>query len=212
MKQRKRILQLLQYILGVNILALGGAFSIVAGQGTTPVNAFPYVLSQIFDTHIRFWMMSVMGVFLIFQGIVLREFRPVYLLQLLAGLLFGSFVDLNLFLIGADLPFGWFGVILYIALSVLCVSFGITLYVDADLLQMPTEGLLSALAKKYPEKLPFHRGKLFSDSLLVIAAVIFSVSILGEIRGVGIATVISALGNGRMVRVFENLFERVRKN
>lgn|GEM_PF-2720528 len=84
MKQRKRILRLLQYILGINILALGGAFSIVAGQGTTPVNAFPYVLSQIFDTHIRFWMTSVMGVFLLFQGIVLREFRPVYLLQLLA--------------------------------------------------------------------------------------------------------------------------------
>jgi len=125
---------------------------------------------------------------------------------------FGSFVDLNLFLIGADLPFGWFGVILYITLSVLCVSFGITLYVDADLLQMPTEGLLSALAKKYPEKLPFHRGKLFSDSLLVIAAVILSMSILGEVRGVGIATVISALGNGRMVRVFEKLFEYVRKN
>lgn len=152
MKQRNQLIRLVQYFAGLEILALGGAFSIVAGQGTTPVNALPYVLSQIFESNIRFWMMLLMGIYLLFQGILLKKFHWSNIVQLLVGLLYGVFVDWNLLLVGSEVPFGVIGIILYIILSIFLVSLGITLYVDAGILQMPTEGLISAMATKYPKR------------------------------------------------------------
>ncbi len=210
MKQRNQLIRLVQYFAGLEILALGGAFSIVAGQGTTPVNALPYVLSQIFESNIRFWMMLLMGIYLLFQGILLKKFHWSNIVQLLVGLLYGVFVDWNLLLVGSEVPFGVIGIILYIILSIFLVSLGITLYVDAGILQMPTEGLISAMATKYPKRWPFHRGKVFTDTILVVLAIFLGIVFLGEMRGVGIGTIVSAMLIGQMVHVFQKLLTLIR--
>jgi uncharacterized membrane protein YczE len=211
MKQTHFIRRVIQFLLGINILALGGAFSIVAGQGTTPVNVLPYLLSQIFSTNIRFWMMLVMGIYLLIQGLLLKKFSWINVAQLIAGLLFGTFVDLYLLLIGSQAPFGTFGVLLYVVLSILCVALGITLYVDANVLQMPTEGVLHALATRYPKRWPFYRGKIMADSVSVLLSVILSILFLREIRGVGIGTLVSAFMIGPIVKVFQELIARLRR-
>lgn len=195
----------LRYVLGLYLLALGGAFSIIADLGTTSVNALPLVLSIIFQTHLKFWVAAVMGLYLLVQSLVNRSFHPLDILQIGVSFFYGVMVDLNLALLSgitlSSLPWRWAALLLGIAL----VALGISIYVSARYLRMPTEGLITALARRYPKRWPLHRAKILSDSVSVLLSILLGLLFLGEIRGVGIGTVLSALLIGRCIFVVQKI-------
>ena len=82
--------------------------------------------------------------------------------------------------------------------SVVLIAIGISLYMGAKLVNMPTEGLASAIASKLSNK-EFHHVKVMVDCASVSAGIILSVIFLGGLQGIREGTIISAIVIGKVI-------------
>ncbi len=190
----------LLYCLGLIFIAFGVAFSINSNLGVSPVNALPYVVSLITDINLGNCIIAVFSFYILLQVIILRkEFRLIDLTQILFSTLFGYFTDFSKWVLGDFVIPTYFGQLVMLGISILLIATGITLYVNARLVNMPMEGLTQAVSTKITKK-PFHDTKVIIDCSVVILAVIFSVVFLKDLEGVREGTVISAFLIGRVMK------------
>ena len=196
---RHWIARLITYVLGLFILAMGVAVSINSNLGVSPVNSIPYVVSLITEQEIG---LCVTGVFLLFilaqVAILRREFRPLQLLQIVFSALFGYFTNFTKGLLGDFTLPGYPGQLLMLAASILLIALGVSLYVEADLVPLPTEGLCLACAKK-SGKLPFHSMKIILDCAMVATAAGLSLLFFHTLVGVREGTILTALIAGKVM-------------
>ncbi len=190
----------LLYCLGLMCIAFGVAFSINSNLGVSPVNALPYVVSVITGFNLGNCIIAVFTFYILLQVIILRkEFRLIDLTQILFSTFFGYFTNFSKWVLGDFVLPTYFGQLAMLGISIVFIATGITLYVNARLVNMPMEGLTDAVSKKITKK-PFHDTKVIIDCTVVIVAVIFSVAFLGKLEGVREGTIISAFLIGRTMK------------
>ncbi len=190
----------LLYCVGLMFIAFGVAFSINSNLGVSPVNALPYVVSLITGIKLGNCIIAVFTFYILLQVIILRkEFRIIDLTQILFSTFFGYFTDFSKWILGDFAIPTYFGQLVMLCISILLIATGITLYVNARLVNMPMEGLTQAVSAKITKK-PFHDTKVLIDCTVVIVAVIFSFTFLGGLEGVREGTVISAFLIGRVMK------------
>ena len=133
------------------------------------------------------------------QILILRkDFQWINLSQILFSTLFGKFVDFaKMVLDGFCFP-TYAGRLLMLAISIVLIAIGISMYMGAKLVNMPTEGLASAIAAKLPNK-EFHQTKVMVDCASVGTALILSVCFLGGLQGIREGTIISAIVIGKVI-------------
>lgn len=85
-----------------------------------------------------------------------------------------------------------------LAISIVLVATGISLYVDAALVNMPMEGLVSAIVAKQ-NKYAFHQIKVIVDCIVVLLAAILSLAALHDLQGVREGTLLCALLVGKIM-------------
>lgn len=85
-----------------------------------------------------------------------------------------------------------------LAISIVLIAVGISMYMGAKLVNMPTEGLASAIASKLPNK-EFHQVKVMVDCASVSAGLLLSLIFLGGLQGIREGTVISAIVIGKVI-------------
>lgn len=196
------------YVLGMFVLAVGVVFSINSGLGVSPVNSFPYAVSVASGITMGNSVIMIFSFYILVQLILLRkEFKLINLTQLVFSTIFGYFVELAKWIIG-DFTFPTYGgSLVMLALSIVIVSVGLTLYLSVDLMPMPTEGMLLVIMNKLNERknkrkdYSFHDLKTMMDIFSVVMAITISVLGTGSIAGVREGTVISALTIGRVMGV-----------
>lgn len=96
----KTILRYFYFLLGLFINSFGIAFITKSALGTSQISSVPYVFSLYF-THISFGMMTFIFnmIFIIIQIIILKkDFQPIQFLQILANIIFSSFIDISMYL------------------------------------------------------------------------------------------------------------------
>ena len=166
--------------------------------GITPVNSIAYVASRIFFVdHGLMTAMVYCGYVLIQFAILRKEFRPVSFLQIGVAMLFGLFVSLCNRILSFPAPEVYWGRILLMFASVVIIALGILLYLRADLLPQPAEGLMLAVQKKTGWKL--HNIKIFFDFTVVAAAAALSFITVQRIIGLREGTLIAMLGVGKVM-------------
>lgn len=181
------------YCLGLFIIALGVAFSIISNMGVSPVNSIPYVISQIFNIELGVCTTTVFAIFIFIQFVLLgKDFKIINLLQLICSALFGFFVSLASFItspivIGDFYPLR----VVICGISVLLIAIGIFLYLTADLISLPSEGVALAMSKKFNLSLP--NSKTIFDCTVVGFAAVLSLIFQHSIIGVREGTVIAAI-------------------
>ena len=199
MKKNKWIARVVAYAIGLLILAFGVAFSVNSNLGVSPANSFPYVVSLILNTKMGNCVTVIFICYILMQILILRkDFQWINLSQILFSTLFGKFVDFaKMVLDGFCFP-TYAGRLLMLAISVVLIAIGISMYMGAKLVNMPTEGLASAIAAKLPNK-EFHQTKVMVDCASVGTALILSVCFLGGLQGIREGTIISAIVIGKVI-------------
>lgn len=199
MKKNKWIARIAAYAIGLLILAFGVAFSVNSNLGVSPANSFPYVVSLILNTKMGNCVTVIFICYILLQIVILRkDFQWINLSQILFSTLFGKFVDFaKMVLDGFCFP-TYAGRLLMLAISIMLIAIGISMYMGAKLVNMPTEGLASAIAAKLPNK-EFHQTKVMVDCASVGTALILSMCFLGGLQGIREGTIISAIVIGKVI-------------
>lgn len=87
-------------LLGLSLMSLGIAFSILGALGTTPISSLPYVLSLLTPLSVGALMILLNLVFVGLQiAILRRRFPPLQLLQIPVVIAFGVLNDAALWLL-----------------------------------------------------------------------------------------------------------------
>lgn len=190
--------RVLIYIIGLFSLAMGVAFSVNANLGVSPVNSLPYVISVILSVPMGNCVTVVFASYILLQIIILRkEFKWINLTQLIFSTIFGYFVDFTKWILGDFTIPTYFGSLAMVAVSLVLIALGIMLYVEANLVPMPMEGLTMALAGKLHK--PFPRMKIIVDCIVVAIGIVLSLVFLHKLDGIREGTVITALLVGKLI-------------
>lgn len=194
------------YLIGLFILSLGVAASVKSGLGVTSVNSIPYALALIFDADMGIFTAGLYILFVLIQWVLLRrEFKLRYLLGIFVSVLFGAMVDLSNLIFSCLPEPGFYPVrLLLLCLSILGVALGVFIYCAADLIPLPGDGVILAIAGK--SGMQFHNVKILFDCTLVVISGLLSLLFLHSLVSVREGTVISSLLIGVMVGMLKRVF------
>lgn len=196
------VIRILIYCLGLLSLAFGVAFSVNSNLGVSPVNSLPYVISRILKVQMGTCVTAVFCFYILLQILILgRKFNPVNLLQILFSTIFGYFVDFAKMVLGDFAIPTYFGQLTMLAVSIPLIALGIVLYMDAQLVPMPMEGLSSCLAEKFGVSFP--NMKTIIDCLVVGIGLVLCFVFLGGLDGLREGTIITAVVTGKVIALIK---------
>ena len=196
-------------VISLLIMTLGVAVCIRSGLGSSVISTVPYVLEaaggrgiMVPDLSVGQYTFFLNAVLVLGQILVLRrKFEPVQLFQLLVGFVFGSFIDLNMFLtrwIVSDSL-----ILKTIAQVAGCtiLGTGIAFEVRCGSITMPGEGFPVALSTV--TGIEFSKMKICVDISLVICAVALCYLFFGAWQWyiVGVGTLFAMVYVGTVVRL-----------
>lgn len=186
------------YIFGLLLLAMGAVVAVKSNLGISPVNSVPYVLSCITPYEQGFMTTLVFCVYIILQVFLLRkEFQLVQLTQILCAALFGYFITLWTRLLYFPAPESYVLRLLLTFFSILLIGAGMTLYLCANLIPQPAEGLCLAIQRKTGWK--YSNIKVAFDCIMVGLSALLSLWASGHISGVREGTIIAMFSVGYVI-------------
>ena len=200
-KVTNKTVRYLFFVIGVMINSFGVALITKAALGTSPISSVPYVLSLKFTPTLGEFTFVMNLAFIALQPILLRrDYKPIQLLQVFVNLLFSWFIDVSMNLLGWFAPQNIVVELIALLLGCAVLGFGISVEVAPDVLRVPGEGLVGALAQV--TKIRFGSVKVAFDVTLVAISLTLSLIFFHGLNGLGLGTVISALIVGRFVNLF----------
>ena len=202
----KTILRYFYFLLGLFINSFGIAFITKSALGTSQISSVPYVFSLYF-THISFGMMTFIFnmIFIIIQIIILKkDFQPIQFLQILANIIFSSFIDISMYLMSWFQPETLLIRIINLIIGCIILAFGISIEVAPNVIMVPGEGIVKAISGVTHKD--FGMVKICFDITLIIIASLCSFFFFHSLQGVGLGTVVSALTVGKFVSLVNEYF------
>ena len=204
----------LSYVIGIILLALGGALTERAGLGLSMV-VIPAYISHVLisQTHAFFTFgmaeYTLQAILLIVMMLILRKFRFSYLFAFITAVFFG--LTLNFFMLfTTQIPNESLAVriALYVP-GIVITSAGVSLvfhtYISPEVYELFVKEVSAHFHKNINH---FKTG--FDITCLVISIVLSFVFFgFGNFVGVGVGTVICAFINGFMIGRFSKLFEKL---
>ena len=191
-------------------MSVGVAFSITSTLGTTPISSISYALTLITNINIGITTFVFNAALILLQFLILRsKFHKKRLLQLINCVLFGYFTDLSLYLVSFipfehTIPY----YVLYLALSIFLIAFGIFVYMPANIAPLPGEGCVEAIAIVTDWR--FSTIKIgFDATMVTIALIMCGLWYTNVFGAVYIGTLISAFMVGFTLRQINNLYARI---
>ena len=198
------------FVVGLFIMSLGVAFSIVSTLGTTPISSISYSLALITNINIGITTFIFNAALILVQFLILRSrFHKKRLLQLINCVLFGYFTDLALYLV-SFIPFDGsiLMMIVFLAVSIFFTALGIFIYMPANIAPLPGEGCVESVAIVTGWR--FSTIKIAFDAIMVIISLIMCGLWYTNIFGaVYIGTIVSAFLVGFTLRQISNLYNYI---
>jgi len=186
------------------VLAFGITLSINAELGISPVSVLPYTASMITGIQLGLSFAIFYIIFIAVQIILLRKrYRPLDLLQIVVSFVMGYLVQgVDFIMAGFTLQVyaGYAGQLAMMVLGIVLTAFGVALYIEARLVNLPPEGLVVAVVDVFPSR-TFAQVKVFFDISLVILSVVLALVFAETIYGVREGTILSGLLVGKFVPV-----------
>ena len=201
------------FVVGLFVMSLGVAFSIISTLGTTPISSISYSLALITNIDIGITTFIFNAALILVQFIILRSrFKKKRLLQLINCVLFGYFTNLALYLVSfipfeASIPY----YILFLAISIFLTALGIFIYMPANIAPLPGEGCVESVA--IVTNWIFSTIKIgFDASMVIISLIMCGLWYTNIFGSVYIGTIISAVMVGFTLRQISNLYNHITGN
>lgn len=180
------------YFVGLFIMTIGIALSVKSNLGVSPVSSIPYTMTCVWGIEMGKATIIFHAVLVLIQILILRKrFKPINLLQVVVGIVFGYFTTfcnyLATFLPSTD------NIAMRIVLmlvSTVFIAVGIFFYLPADLIPLAGEGVMQAVSDV--TKIEFSKVKIGFDCSMVIISVITCLICIHSLGSVGVGTVIAA--------------------
>lgn len=200
------------WVLGIVLCALGVALCTKANWGLSMIAAPPYILHLKFVEIFPWYSQGTSEyiwqfVQLILTCLIVRRFRPKYLLSFGTGILFGLTLDGWLTLLGGGDPYESLAVrIVAFAAGLTLTDIAIAFFFRTKLPLQIYELTVSEITKRY--NLPLDRVKFVYDAVMLIISLAFAFTLMGGFVGVGIGTLVTALVNAALISLFGKLLDR----
>ena len=180
------------YFVGLFIMTIGIALSVKSNLGVSPVSSIPYTMTCVWGIEMGKATIIFHAALVLIQILILRKrFKPINLLQVVVGIVFGYFTTfcnyLATFLPSTD------NIAMRIVLmlvSTVFIAVGIFFYLPADLIPLAGEGVMQAVSDV--TKIEFSKVKIGFDCSMVIISVITCLICIHSLGSVGVGTVIAA--------------------
>lgn len=206
--------------IGLFLVAIGVAVSIISNLGTSPLSCPSYVMNGVWGLTVGNWTIIINCLYIFVQLAVLRsKFKLKYLMQIPASLVFGYLIDFSLWLFAWIVPGGFVSRVVLIVIACLVTALGISVEVIARGWMLSAEMTVYAFTK-VTRHLSFGTIKVIMDSVLVVISIILAYLmyrnpfgfgeytgildvIMGNTEGVviGLGTLIMALLTGTLMKI-----------
>lgn len=189
------------FVLGVALNSWGIALITKGALGTSPISSLPYVLSMQYPFTLGEFTFVMNTLFVIAQAVLLRgDFKLFQVLQMAVNVVFSALIDVSMGALWWLSPANLVEELLAVVVGSAALGFGVAIEVAPNVLMVPGEGIVRAISTVCHKR--FGSTKVAFDCTLVGLAVVMSFVFFGELRGVGLGTLISALVVGRFVNFF----------
>ena len=204
----KKRLRILVYVVGMFILALGLTLNTKANLGVSPIISVPYSISQITGLNFGDLTFVVYAMFVVVQIIIhirLKNHKRIAsdILHLPLSLIFTRLLNIFTVHIPTSQNLGIRFIILTFA--IICTGIGAAMSLSMQIVPNPGDGIVQALAERFDKSVGITKN-LF-DCLNLSITLCISLFIAHQIVGVGIGTVIAVVGVGRVIALFNHIFE-----
>ena len=197
----RQIERLAWFAAGILINSFGIVLITKGAMGTSQISSIPYVLSLQVPS-ISFGMFSfIMNmVYIVLQALLLRkQFKPFQLLQIVVNVVFSASIDVFMAMLSFYAPQQLFTRVLSAITGCIVLAFGISVEVAPDLIMVPGEGIVAAISKVSGRR--FGSVKVAFDVTLILIAAALSWVFFGDLVGVGVGTLLSAVSVGQFVNL-----------
>lgn len=197
----RQIERLVWFSAGILINSFGIVLITKGALGTSQISSIPYVLSLQLPS-ISFGMFSfIMNmVYIVLQALLLRrQFKPIQLLQIVVNVVFSASIDVFMAMLSFYAPQQLFTRVLSAVAGCIVLAFGISVEVAPDLIMVPGEGIVAAISKVSGRR--FGSVKVAFDVTLILIAAALSWVFFGDLVGVGVGTLLSAVSVGQFVNL-----------
>ncbi len=191
------------FFIGILINTFGIALITKAALGTSPISSVSYVLSLHFSWSFGMYTF-IMNLFFVLGQLLLlrRKFCLIQLLQIPTNFVFSAFLDIYMYALSWLAPSSLAEELAVLVLGCAVLSFGICIEVAPNVIMVPGEGIVQAIAGTFHCKFSTVKN-LFDGSLVCIACVLSFIYFgFGHFVGLGCGTIISAILVGRFVALF----------
>lgn len=201
-RSQSLVLRWLTFVLGVWVMSLGIALSLHGQLGTAPISTFPAVIDAATPLSIGMVTVFMNIVFVLIQILILRRrFSPFQFLQLPIAVVFGSLVDLSVYLTSWIQPEHYLTKWVVTILGALILGLGVYIQIQPKLVYLPGEGLVMALTMVTTVR--YGTMKQLVDWSLVLISAIVSLLVLQRLEGVREGTVFAAFAVGAVVKYLD---------
>ncbi len=180
------------YFVGLFIMTIGIALSVKSNLGVSPVSSIPYTMTCVWGIEMGKATIIFHAALVLIQILILRKrFKPINLLQIVVGIVFGYFTTFCNYL-ATYLP-STDNMVMRIVLmlvSTVFIAVGIFFYLPADLIPLAGEGVMQAVSDV--TKIEFSKVKIGFDCSMVVISVVTCLICIHSLGSVGVGTVIAA--------------------
>lgn len=202
----------LVFFAGLLFNSFGVAFVTKASLGTSPLAAIPYSLSIILpQLSLGNWVIVFNLALVVLQAILLRkDANKVELgLQVIITFVFGKVIDLSMLLLTHFLPQNYLLRVLSLLVGCTIIAFGAYLEVIADVVMLPGDAFVRAVAKVSGKE--YGGVRVLSDVSMTAIAALLCLIFLRVLSGVREGTLIAAVITGNIVKFFVKTLQPLSK-
>ncbi len=206
-KIKIKINNLVSYSIGQVLLSIGVVLAIKSSYGVTVATAVAYVLSEEV-TRISFGTFTyfLQGIIFILMLIILKTKNPVYLLSFATAIVTGYMIDsARLLMSGIMLDSHLFRSAAFVS-SIFIISTALVFFIKSDVPILPFDMFVKKVTDKYNMSLA--KFKMGFDIANLLLAIILCFYFFGQLNGIYLGTVISALTIGPCIGFVIKIFDK----
>ena len=196
--------------LALAVAVVINSFSVVlmlySGAGISTISGVPYAFSEVLTFFsLGTWTYLFQAALVLTLMILRRRFVLPYLLSFAVGFVFSELLDVHeLWIDVLPAQLGWR--VVYFVVSYLLISLGIALSNHCRLPIIPTDLFPRELSQI--TGLSYPKIKISFDAICLVVTAGMTYLFLGQVKGIGIGTVLSALTMGKVIGVIGNWLDR----
>lgn len=224
MKYKQTAMRWVIYLVGMIVLAVGLTLNTKTGLGVSAILSVSFAVSEIWDLNFGDITLILYALLVVIQILLHvlcrktlgeRKLGAVLLLDILQFPLSLGFTRI-INLVSALVPVlseayagrflgSFVGRALFLLLAVVLTGIGAAMTLNMRIVPNPADGIVQTLADATGKKVGFTKN--WFDLLNVCMNLVMGFVCTGGIVGVGLGTIVAALGTGRVIAIFNRLFK-----